>query len=87
MLKYPYSKIGNLSFMIVVSCRNYVDAATARSQNLTFAAGDHFVLRSDFKKKLSVDGPGRDSVRLISNNQYTTSVIVYVLVAFIMMLT
>ncbi|KAG6908252.1 hypothetical protein DXG01_005586 [Tephrocybe rancida] len=53
---------------------NYVNAATAASENLTFSSGDHFVLRSDFKKKLSSGGPGRDSVRLQSNKQYSTSV-------------
>ncbi|KXN87772.1 putative glycosidase C21B10.07 [Leucoagaricus sp. SymC.cos] len=56
---------------------NYVNAQTARAQNLTFVSGDHFVLRADFKTKLSSSGPGRNSVRLISNQQYATSVMVF----------
>ncbi|KAF8155942.1 laminarinase [Crassisporium funariophilum] len=56
---------------------NYVDAGTASSQNLTFASGDHFVLRADSKKVLSASGPGRNSVRLQSNKQYTTSVMIF----------
>ncbi|KAG6828594.1 hypothetical protein H0H92_007335 [Tricholoma furcatifolium] len=52
---------------------NYVDAATAASQNLTYASGDHFVLRADYTQVLSASGPGRNSVRLMSNKQYSTS--------------
>lgn len=59
-------------------CRNYVDYATAARENLTFSSGDHFIVRADFQKTLSASGPGRDSVRLRSNNQYTTSVTVSV---------
>ncbi|RDB27908.1 putative glycosidase C21B10.07 [Hypsizygus marmoreus] len=56
---------------------NYVDSATAASQNLTYSSGDHFLLRADFKKVLTASGPGRNSVRLKSNKQYTTSVTVF----------
>ncbi|KAG6888284.1 hypothetical protein C0995_009398 [Termitomyces sp. Mi166 len=56
---------------------NYVDAATAARKNLTFSSGNHFVLRADDKQVLSPSGPGRDSVRLQSNKQYTTSVTVF----------
>ncbi|KAF8650900.1 hypothetical protein AX16_005047 [Volvariella volvacea WC 439] len=56
---------------------NYVNSATAQSQNLTYASGDHFVLRADYKTRLSSGGPGRNSVRLLSNKQYTTSVQIY----------
>jgi len=56
---------------------NYVDAGTAARENLTFSSGEHFIVRADFHKTLSPSGPGRDSVRLQSNNQYTTSVIVF----------
>lgn len=56
---------------------NYVDYATAARENLTFSSGDHFIVRADFQKTLSASGPGRDSVRLRSNNQYTTSVTVF----------
>ncbi|KAG5650803.1 hypothetical protein H0H81_011000 [Sphagnurus paluster] len=61
---------------------NYVDAATAAKANLTYATADRFVLRSDFKKYLSSSGVGRDSVRIISNREYKTSVLVYVVAAF-----
>ncbi|KAF9460039.1 laminarinase [Collybia nuda] len=56
---------------------NYVNAATASSQNLTFASSDHFVVRADFKNVLSSSGPGRNSVRLQSNKRFTTSVAVF----------
>ncbi|KAK7047373.1 hypothetical protein VNI00_006604 [Paramarasmius palmivorus] len=55
---------------------NYVDAATARSQNLTYASGDTFILRSDSSTVLSPSGPGRNSVRLQSNKQFGTSVMI-----------
>ncbi|KAG6816368.1 hypothetical protein H0H87_006641 [Tephrocybe sp. NHM501043] len=35
---------------------NYVDAATAASQNLTYASDDTFILRSDFKTTLNPNG-------------------------------
>ncbi|KAF5336230.1 hypothetical protein D9758_014362 [Tetrapyrgos nigripes] len=56
---------------------NYVSASAAKSANLTYASSNHFVLRSDFKKQLSSSGPGRDSVRIQSNNQYTTAVMIF----------
>ncbi|KAG5651997.1 hypothetical protein H0H81_006649 [Sphagnurus paluster] len=55
---------------------NYVDKATAQSQNLTFASSDTFILRADFKTKLSASGPGRNSVRIRSNKVYTNHVAV-----------
>jgi len=56
---------------------NYVSAGTAASQNLTFASSSSFVLRADSKSVLSASGAGRNSVRLQSNKQYTTSVVVF----------
>ncbi|KAF8814678.1 endo-1,3(4)-beta-glucanase [Phlegmacium glaucopus] len=56
---------------------NYVDAQTAASRNLTFSSADHFVLRADSSTFLSASGPGRNSFRILSNNQYTTSVMVF----------
>ncbi|KAJ8489562.1 hypothetical protein ONZ51_g2842 [Trametes cubensis] len=56
---------------------NYVDQATALAQNLTFSSGDHFVIRADDTTVLSASGPGRNSVRLQSNKQYTTHVTVW----------
>ncbi|KAI0757798.1 laminarinase [Daedaleopsis nitida] len=53
---------------------HYVDQDTALSRNLTYASGEHFVIRADDTTYLSSGGPGRDSVRLISNKQYTTHV-------------
>lgn len=55
-----------------------MDQATALAQNLTFSSGDHFVIRADHTTKLSAGGPGRNSVRLQSNKQYTTHVTVSV---------
>ena len=53
-----------------------MDSTTAMQQNLTFASSDHFILRADSKTVLSASGPGRNSIRLRSNKQYTTSVMV-----------
>ena len=58
--------------------RNYVDQATALAQNLTYASGDTLILRADDTTVLSASGPGRNSVRLMSNNVYSTHVTVYV---------
>jgi hypothetical protein len=58
--------------------RNYVDEATARSKNLTFASEDTFILRADFTTTLNASGPGRDSVRIRTNKAYTTHVAVSV---------
>ncbi|KAF8635382.1 hypothetical protein AX15_000387 [Amanita polypyramis BW_CC] len=56
---------------------NNVDAQTASRENLTFASDDHFIMRADYTKYLDPRGPGRDSVRLISYKQYTTSVMIF----------
>ncbi|KAF9567184.1 2 beta-glucanase [Agrocybe pediades] len=56
---------------------NYVSASTAKSQNLTYASGNTFIMRADYKTTLSSSGPGRNSVRMQSNNQYTTAVMVF----------
>ncbi|KAJ3909301.1 endo-1,3(4)-beta-glucanase-like protein [Lentinula edodes] len=49
---------------------NYVDAATAKNDNLTFASATNFIARADFTTILDPNGPGRNSVRLLSNKQY-----------------
>ncbi|KAI0638992.1 2 beta-glucan [Trametes polyzona] len=56
---------------------NYVDQQTALSKNLTFATDNSFIMRADSFSKLDPAGPGRDSVRIQSNAQYTTHVSVY----------
>ncbi|KAJ7683788.1 glycoside hydrolase family 16 protein [Mycena rosella] len=56
---------------------NYVDQATATNTNLTFAAGNTFVLRADDKTVLDPNGAGRNSVRISSKNAYTTHVAVF----------
>ncbi|KAF8633140.1 hypothetical protein AX17_004641 [Amanita inopinata Kibby_2008] len=56
---------------------NYVDATTAANKNLTYASGNHFVLRADSTTVLNRNGPGRDSVRLMSNRQYTNGVMIF----------
>ncbi|KAJ7485746.1 laminarinase [Mycena latifolia] len=56
---------------------NYVNAATAANQNLTFASGSTFVVRADSKTVLTASGPGRNSVRLQSNKQFTTAVTIF----------
>ncbi|KAF5313915.1 hypothetical protein D9619_013046 [Psilocybe cf. subviscida] len=55
----------------------YVDQGTSRSQNLTFASSDTFIMRTDFKSTLNPNGPGRNSVRIKSQKTYTTHVAVF----------
>ena len=57
--------------------RNYVDEATAQSLNLTYTTSNTFIMRADDTTVLSPAGPERNSVRIRSNNQYTTRVTVY----------
>ena len=59
--------------------RNYVDQGTALAQNLTYASGDTLILRADDTTVLSASDPGRNSVRLQSNNVYSNHVTVCVL--------
>lgn len=56
--------------------RNYVDKATAQSLGLVSSTNNSFVLRADHTTTLSANGPGRNSFRIQSNNQYTTHVAV-----------
>ncbi|KAJ3528322.1 hypothetical protein NM688_g8014 [Phlebia brevispora] len=56
---------------------NYVDQATALAENLTYANGDTLVLRADYWTMNPPD-PGRSSVRIRSNNVYSTHVVVSV---------
>ncbi|KAJ7624602.1 glycoside hydrolase family 16 protein [Roridomyces roridus] len=57
---------------------NYVDQATAQAQNLTFASDNTFILRADFKTVISDSSPtGRNSVRIRTNNAYTTHAAVF----------
>ena len=55
---------------------NYVDQATALADNLTFTSSDTLILRADSTTTLSESGPGRNSVRIRSDNTYTTHVAV-----------
>lgn len=55
----------------------YVDGNTARSLNLTYASGDRFFLKADSTTRLGSGGDGRKSVRLRSNKQYSTSVMIF----------
>ncbi|KAJ6582244.1 hypothetical protein B0H19DRAFT_984373 [Mycena capillaripes] len=57
---------------------NYVSKATAQSQNLTFASANTFILRADSKTVISDSSSvGRSSVRIRTNNAYTTHVAVF----------
>ncbi|OJT14334.1 hypothetical protein TRAPUB_9125 [Trametes pubescens] len=56
---------------------NYVDQPTALAQNLSFATDNTFIMRADSFSVVDPSAPGRNSVRIQSNNQYTTHVSVY----------
>ena len=60
-----------------------MDEATALKKNLTYAHGDHFVIRADHTTVLDPNGPGRDSVRLESNKVYENHVTVCVFIPHI----
>lgn len=62
-------------FLVLTYHRNYVDQGTAQSLNLSYASGNSFVMKADSTTTLSASGPGRNSVRIQSNKQYTTSVV------------
>lgn len=53
---------------------NYVGHSTAQSAGLYSISGDTVTLRADHTTVLNPSGPGRDSFRLQSNNQYSTHV-------------
>lgn len=55
----------------------YVDQSTAQMLNLTYATSDTFIMRADDTTVLTASGPGRNSVRIRSNNQYTQHVVVF----------
>lgn len=54
---------------------NYVDAAAATNQNLTYTSDDTFILRADYMNVLDPVGAGRDSVRIQSNKQYGSNTV------------
>ncbi|KAF8556871.1 2 beta-glucanase [Imleria badia] len=56
---------------------NYVDQQTALDLNLTYATSNTFIMRADHTNALDPNGPGRDSVRIRTKNQYTTHVAVF----------
>ena len=58
----------------MVCDRNYVDSATAQADGLYSVSGNTVTLRADDQTVLSASGPGRNSFRLMSNNQYSTHV-------------
>ncbi|KIJ62663.1 glycoside hydrolase family 16 protein [Hydnomerulius pinastri MD-312] len=55
----------------------YVDGPTAQRLNLTYATQDTFILRADYTTYLKPSDPGRKSVRIVSNKQYTTFTAVF----------
>lgn len=59
-----------------------MDQATALQKNLTYTSDSTLVIRADDTTVLDPSGPGRDSVRLMSNNVYENHVTVYALIPF-----
>jgi hypothetical protein len=56
-----------------------VTQAQAKSLGLAYVSGSNFILRADSTTTLSPSGAGRNSFRIVSNNEYTTHVAVFVL--------
>lgn len=54
-----------------------MDELTSIQRNLTHAGFDTFIMRADHKTVLDPDGPGRDSVRIMSRKAYTQHIAVY----------
>ncbi|KIJ17950.1 glycoside hydrolase family 16 protein [Paxillus involutus ATCC 200175] len=55
----------------------YVDEQTAQQLNLTYADDATFILRADYTAYLEPSDPGRNSVRIVSKNDYTTFAAVF----------
>ncbi|KDQ21503.1 glycoside hydrolase family 16 protein [Botryobasidium botryosum FD-172 SS1] len=55
---------------------NYVDQQTALDRNLTYIAGNQFIMRADSFNQVQSDGRGRDSVRIHSHSSYQNVVLV-----------
>ncbi|KAG1746159.1 glycoside hydrolase family 16 protein [Suillus lakei] len=55
---------------------NYVDQATALTNNLTFVSDCKFVMRADDTKKVAKSARGRDSVRIHSRDAYDDALFV-----------
>jgi hypothetical protein len=53
---------------------NYVNRQEVQSLGLVTVDGNSFILRADDTTTLSPGGKGRNSFRIISNNQYGTHV-------------
>lgn len=67
-----------VSSLMLVARSNYVTREEALGRGLATVQDDSFILRADNTTTLSPGGPGRDSFRIISNNQYGTHVTVCV---------
>ncbi|KAN0091585.1 glycoside hydrolase family 16 protein [Tylopilus felleus] len=56
---------------------NYVTKSTAKSQGLYSVSGNTVTLRADYNTVLEPSGPGRNSFRLQSKDQYSTHVAIF----------
>ncbi|KAF8432251.1 glycoside hydrolase family 16 protein [Boletus edulis BED1] len=56
---------------------NYLSQSAAQSAGLYSVSGNTVTLRADHTTVLSASGPGRNSFRIISNNQYSTHVAIF----------
>lgn len=63
-------------FRFLVDDRTYVNQSTAQMLNLTYSTSNTFIMRADDTTVLTPSGPGRNSVRIRSNSQYTQHVVV-----------
>ncbi|KAF9010119.1 endo-beta-glucanase [Cyathus striatus] len=55
----------------------FLNSFSYQAISIRLMAEYHFVLRADYKTVLDPNGPGRNSVRIQSNKQYTTGVMVF----------
>ncbi|KAF9479575.1 glycoside hydrolase family 16 protein [Pholiota conissans] len=56
---------------------NYLSRSDALSKNLVKTSRNSFIMRADYTTILSPDGPGRDSVRIISKKTYNATVMIF----------
>lgn len=75
---YPWTSVWPDLFMdsiltLNANFRNYVNESDALSKNLVQVSRDSFIMRADYTTVLSPDGPGRDSVRILSKNTYNAT--------------
>lgn len=68
---------GQQYLVLTIICSNYVNQSTALQECLVSFTMDSFKMGADHTTVLDPDGPGRNSVRIRSNDVYSTHVAIF----------